>query len=223
MGKKKKKKEPTWQAKLHELVEGLEANAEGKPQTLRERLVSRLRIPCIGPARHVIRSDKDDKSEFFPDRVWSVSVMPSFHSHGLIAVFEGRSHVRCAIMCKGNLPDKPDADFALVDRFLGIEEWDDPILPAIGALELAPTPDRSLSDGNFISTLDGIGYMFEIETHDISASLRFSNPRAGAYRKLERGCFEAAKRIAKEADDPQVSNFLKTWRSYLRRGQQETS
>ena len=184
---------------------------------LAKRLRSALRISSLGPSRHMVRSnDGDERQEFFPDRTWNIRVMPSFHGHGLVAVFEGRSQVRCAIVCRGDLPDRPDADYVVVDHFCDAEEWDDPVLPIVQSIDLAPTPDRRGPDGISMSTLDGISYSFCIETDELHCSIRFSNPRFGVYRKLERACYNAATRISKHIDDPQMSNFIKTWKSYTR-------
>lgn len=185
---------------------------------LLKKLQSALRIPSPGLSRHVIPSaDGAAPVEFFPDRVWSMKVMPSFRNYGLVAVFEGRSKVRCAVICKGDLPDKPDADYAVVDQFMDADQWRDPVLAVMDSIELAPTPDRSGPDGSTRLTLDGTSYSFRILTDAATTSIHFSNPAPGPYRKLAQACCDATKTIAKMAEHPQVSSFVNSWKSSLRR------
>lgn len=182
---------------------------------LPERLQAALKIPSLGPSRHMVTSADGTKEEFFPDRIWTMKVMPSFRNYGLVAVFEGRSKVRGSVICKGDLPDKPDADYTVVDQILNANDWSDSVLPIIQSLNIAPTPDRTLPDGNFMSALDGTSYSFQVETHDVATAIRFSNPKDGPYKKLAMACCDAATLIAKMANHPQVSSFVNSWRSSL--------
>lgn len=182
-----------------------------------KRLLEGLRIPALGPARHLIsRGEPSEQREFFPDRCWSITVMPSFHSWGMFAVFESRSLVRCAFVCKGDMPDKPDVDCVIVDCFFEIAIWSDPVLDILTRGPLAPVPDRSQPEGTFWATCDGIGYVLQVETLDLSATLRFSNPSGSHYRSLERAACDLARRVSRVVEHPQVSSFVKTWMSYVR-------
>ena len=67
-----------------------------------------------------------------------------------------------------------------------------------------------------LATCDGIRYAVQVETPDVSAVLRFSNPRGGHYRALERAAWDLARRVARVIERPQVSSFVKTWTSYVR-------
>lgn len=182
-----------------------------------QRLLEGLRIPAFGPARHHIRrGDPPTTSDFFPDRCWSITVMPSFHKWGMFAVFESRSLIRCAFVCKGDIPDKPNVDWAVVDCFFETGEWTDPVLDILCKGPLAPDPDRSLPEGNFRMSADGISYFLQVKTTEMSATIRFSNPRNSHYRSLERAACDLASRVARGIDHPQVSNFIKTWMGYVR-------
>lgn len=184
---------------------------------LYQRLTEGLRIPAFGPARHCIRrGDPVEQQEFFPDRCWAITVMPSFHNAGLFAVFESRSLVRCAFACRGDMPDKPAAEDCVVDCFFEVAEWSDPVLEILTSGPLAPVPDRSQPEGMMRGSLDGIGYVLRMATPDISATLRFSNPREGHYRALERAACKLARRVARVVEHPQVSSFVKTWMGYVR-------
>ncbi len=184
---------------------------------LNNRLLEGLRIPVFRPTRHLIRrGDQSEQTEFFPDRCWSITAMPSFHNWGMFAVFESRSLVRCAFVCKGDVPDEPDVDYAVVDCLFRIADWSDPVLDILTRGPLAPTPDRSRPEGTAVATLDGIGYFLQVETSDVSATLRFANPRGSHYRSLERAACDLAKRVSRVIEHPQVSSFVTTWTNYVR-------
>ena len=184
---------------------------------LSKRIAESLKIPSLGLSRHSIKPDESsERFDFFPDRVWTIEARPSFHSAGKIAVFESRSHVRCAIVCKGNLPDKPDADYVVEELFCAADDWSDPVLPVIDEFQLAPTPDRDKEEGRLMLYSDGISYVFSACTLDAKSIIQFSNPRSGIYRRLARACYTAAKQIAERVSNPQVSNFVKVWKSYAK-------
>jgi len=67
-----------------------------------------------------------------------------------------------------------------------------------------------------LATLDGIGYFLQVETSDVRATLRFSNPRGSHYRSLERAACDLAKRVSRVIEHPQVSSFVTTWTNYVR-------
>jgi hypothetical protein len=183
----------------------------------RRRLLEGLQISTTGPARHLLRRGEQlGIQEFFPDRCWNIIAMPSFHSWGLFAVFESRSAIRCAFVCKGEIPEKPDMDCAVVDCFFEISEWEDPVMDLLSRGPIAPIPDRSLPEGTILTSCDGIGYVLQVETPDVSAVLRFSNPNGSHYRALERAACDLAAHVARVIQHPQVSSFVKTWRSYVR-------
>lgn len=185
-------------------------------QVLNERLLEGLGIPTLGPARHLIRRGEGaEEREFFPDRCWAITAMPSFHNWGLFAVFESRSLVRCAFVCKGDVPDNSAIDDAVVDCLLQIPEWSDPVMDLLTGGPLAPVPDRSMPEDWASYSLDGIAYVLRVESRDISATLRFSNPRGRHYRSLERAACDLARRMARLIEHPQVSSFVETWRSYV--------
>lgn len=182
-----------------------------------QRLLDGLKIPGFGPVRHLIRrGDQARPTEFFPDRCWSIVVMPSFGSWGMFAVFESRSLIRCAFVCRGDLPDKPDSDYAVVDCFFEIGEWSDPVLDLLSKGPLAPTPDRSYPEGMMMLACDGIGYRLHVVTADVSATIGFSNPRGGHYRSIERAACDLARSVARRIAHSQVSSFVKTWTNYVR-------
>jgi hypothetical protein len=182
-----------------------------------KRLAEGLRIPAFGPGRQLIRrGTASEKREFFPDRCWAITAMPSFHSWGMFAVFESRSLVRCAFVCRGDMPDRSALDYSVVDCFFEIAEWSDPVLEVLTRGPLAPIPDRSQPEGMMLKTCDGIGYLLQVETTEVSATLRFSNPRGGHYRSLERAACDLARRVSRVVEHPQVSNFVKTWMCYAR-------
>jgi hypothetical protein len=213
MAKRGKKPLPSFS---EEVIRRLESQL-GQGNDLNQRLVEGLSIPAFGPARHLIRpGDVAEQREFYPDRCWAITAMPSFHSWGLFAVFESRSLVRCAFVCRGDMPDKPAADCAVVDCFFEVAEWSDPVLDIVTRGPLAPVPDRSQPEGMMWASCDGIGYVLQVATPDVSATLRFWNPRGSHYRSLERAACDLARRVARVVEHPQVSNFVKTWMSYVR-------
>lgn len=181
------------------------------------RLLDGLQIPAFGICPHLIRrDDQSEPTEFYPDRCWFIIAMPSFASWGMFAVFESRSLIRCAFACKGDLPDKPNLECAVVDCFFEVGEWSDPVLDLLTKGPLAPTLDRSHPEGSMVGTCDGIGYDLQVVTEDVSATLRFSNPRGSHYRSLERAACDLARRVARGIGHPQVSSFVKTWLGYVR-------
>jgi hypothetical protein len=182
-----------------------------------KRLEEGLRISSFGPGRQsVLRGEPPRQELFWPDRCWAIQVMPSFHNWGLFAVFESRSLVRCAFVCKGHLPDQPQLDYAVVDCFFGVQEWQDPALVVLNRGEMVPTPDRNHPEGELWATQDGIGYMVRFETSDVRAVLQFANPRSEQYRALERAAYTVAQGVAKSLDHPQVSSFMRVWKGYSR-------
>ncbi len=93
----------------HKIAEALQQLKErlGETGNLTQRLVDGLEIGAFGITRHRVVRDKSEKSEsFYPDRCWSITVMPSFHNWGLFAVFESRSLVRCTFVARGDMLDK---------------------------------------------------------------------------------------------------------------------
>jgi hypothetical protein len=180
------------------------------------RLVDGLRIPAFGPSRHFIRRGDSAPEEFFPDRCWAITAMPSFHSWGMFAVFEGRMRVRCAFVCRGDMPDKPGLDFVVADALFEAAGWSDPVVELLSRCAAAPEPDRSLPEGQFWATADGIGYALQVETRAVSTQLRFSNPREAYYRTLARAANDLAKKVSREIRHPQVSSFVNTWEGYIR-------
>jgi hypothetical protein len=209
----RREKNPS-QSLTEEMIRRLE-NFFPQGSDLVNRLVQGLRIPAFGPARHFIRQGEAQR-EFYPDRCWAITAMPSFHSRGLFAVFEGRSLVRCAFVCKGDIPDKPALDFVVVDSFFESADWTDPVIDILTKGPLAPVPDRSYPEGTIWATCDGIGYLLQVATPDVNATLRFSNPRSSHYRSLERAACDVARRVSRVIEHPQVSSFVKTWLSYVR-------
>jgi len=184
---------------------------------LLKRLEEGLHIPGFGPSRHFVhRGNPLQPTEFFPDRCWAIQVMPSFHNWGLFAVFESRSLVRCAFVCKGTSPDKPDLEYIVADLFRNVEGWSDPVLAILNQGALVPMPDRSHPEGELSMTLDGISYLLRVQTSDISAVLQFSNPKGERYRGLARAAYTLADEVAEEIKNPQISSFLRTWRDYSR-------
>jgi hypothetical protein len=64
--------------------------------------------------------------------------------------------------------------------------------------------------------MDGIGYVLRVESRDVLATLRFSNPRSSHYRSLERAACDLARKVAHKIGHPQVSSFVNTWMGYVR-------
>src|SRR5207302_10967935 len=128
--------------------------------------------PDFSPTRPVLqRGTPPQKEEFFPDRCWAIQVMPSFRNWGLFAVFESRSMIRCAFVCKGEVSDKPAPDYVVVEHFTEPEAWTDYLLKTFNRGELAATPDRSRPEGEMWATMDGVGYLLRVATPDVRAAL----------------------------------------------------
>jgi hypothetical protein len=211
-----KREKSTTGSDTADFFRSLEERVHG-PGDLTKRLVEGLRIPALGPARQFIyRGNPPEQKEFFPDRCWAITVMPSFHNWGLFAVFESRSLVRCAFVWKGDMPDKPEIDYAVVDSFFEISDWSDPVLDMLAKGPLAPVPDRSQPEGRSWATCDGIGYFLQVDTPDVSVNLRFSNPLGSHYRSLQRAACDLARRVSRVIENAQVSSFVRTWAGYVR-------
>jgi hypothetical protein len=83
----------------------------------------------------------------------------------------------------------------------------DPIQDAVLSLDL-------LAD-NQHGWLDGIGYELHLDTATCHSQLAFGNPTVPGFRRLEDAFLQIASEIAQSSKESSVTEYLKTWQTYL--------
>jgi hypothetical protein len=172
-----------------------------------------LRIPGPGTSRHIL-DHEGKKIQFFPDRVCSLNIDPSFDGGGLLAVFESRSLVRCAFLYEEEAEDS-ETNIIVADCLFKPEEWENPVIKAIHAIDLLPTPDRTLPEGASIITLDGIGYKLRLTVQGVHLSICFTNPWQAEYKELENTCYYCGRTVATKPGNRSIDHFMNVWESYI--------
>jgi hypothetical protein len=174
--------------------------------SLDSQIIAALNLNGLNAGRHVLRDERNWKiGEYWVTGIWVVYILPSFHSPAALAIVYEEEKIRGVFVTSQGTPQIVETTSAVSIEFKS--DWPDPVANILRQCDL-------LNFNGGIS-LDGIGYVLQVDTLASRTSISFFNPTTHPLIELGELFFEIASEIVHQVGGSLEKAYLDTWRGYF--------
>jgi hypothetical protein len=173
---------------------------------LNQQIFSALNLEGFRTGWHTLHGKDDQEvSKRSVCGLWIAYISPSFEPSAALAVaYDDKECIRGALTFSES--DMPFRDLTTVCAEFP-RGWSDPVTNILQNI--------NLFDLNGGKSLDGIGYLLQVDTYACEAALDFSTPQTPAMIDLESAMFKVAQEVVKFSDSSKENSYLNIWARYL--------